>query len=75
LLAKIHDRMPIIMPSERWDAWLDPSLTDKETIRALMTVYPAGLMDEFAVSTLVNKVQNNSIDLITPLETPIVDSV
>jgi putative SOS response-associated peptidase YedK len=75
LLARIHDRMPIIMPPERWDAWLDPALTDKETINGLMTTYPADLMDEHAVSTLVNRVQNNTIDLITPLETPIVDSV
>jgi putative SOS response-associated peptidase YedK len=75
LLDKIHDRMPIIMPPDRWDAWLDPSLVDKETIQGLMTVYPAGLMDRYAVSTLVNKVQNDSIDLITPLKTPIVDSL
>jgi putative SOS response-associated peptidase YedK len=73
LLARIHDRMPIIMPSDRWDAWLDTALTDKETIKGLMTVYPADLMEEYAVSTLVNKVQNNSIDLITPLVSPIVD--
>jgi putative SOS response-associated peptidase YedK len=54
---------------------LDPTLTDKETITGLMTIYPADLMDEYAVSTLVNKVQNNSVDLIRPLETPIVDSL
>ena len=75
LVAKIHDRMPIIMPPDRWDEWLDPTVTDKETIKAMMTVYPAALMDEYAVSTLVNKVQNNSIDLLTPLETPIVDGL
>ncbi len=75
LLEKIHDRMPIIMPPDRWDAWLDPTLTDKETVKNLMSVYPAERMDEYAVSTLVNKVQNNSIDLIKPLETPIVESL
>jgi putative SOS response-associated peptidase YedK len=75
LLERIHDRMPIIMPPQRWDAWLDTSLTDKETVKELMTVYPADLMDEYAVSTLVNKVQNNSIDLITRLDTPIVDGL
>jgi putative SOS response-associated peptidase YedK len=74
LLAKIHDRMPIIMPPDLWDVWLDPSMIDKETIKGLMTVYPADQMGEYAVSTMVNKVQNNSIDLITPLKTPIVDS-
>ena len=70
LLEKIHDRMPVIMPPDRWDAWLDPSLDDKETIKALIDVYPAELMAEYPVSTLVNKVQNNTIDLLKPLDMP-----
>lgn len=70
LLEKIHDRMPVIMPRDRWDAWLDPSLNDKETIKTLMDVYPADLMAEYPVSTLVNKVQNNTADLLKPLDMP-----
>ncbi len=66
LLDKIHDRMPVMMPENRWGAWLDPDLTDKEAVQALMDVYPADLMSEYAVSTLVNKVQNNTPDLLTP---------
>ena len=27
-LDRLHDRMPFVVPRERWDAWLDPSLTD-----------------------------------------------
>ncbi len=23
-LANVHDRMPLILPRDRWDAWLDP---------------------------------------------------
>jgi len=70
LLDKIHDRMPVIMPEDNWDAWLDPAHTDKESIKALMGVYPAELMAEYPVSTLVNKVQNNTADLLTPIEVP-----
>jgi putative SOS response-associated peptidase YedK len=70
LLENIHDRMPVIMPRDRWDAWLDPSLDDREAIKALMDVYPAELMAEYPVSTLVNKVQNNTADLLKPLEMP-----
>jgi len=72
LLADIHDRMPIVMPADRWDAWLDPA-TDIDTLKSLMTVYPANLMNEHAVSSLVNKVANDTIDLIRPLDTPAVD--
>ncbi|NHZ70957.1 MAG: hypothetical protein GWP18_04880 [Proteobacteria bacterium] len=72
LLSDIHDRMPVIMPSDRWDAWLDPD-TSLEAAKQLVTVYPADLMEEYAVSTLVNKVANDTLDLITPLDTPAVD--
>ena len=70
LIDKLHDRMPVIMAPDRWDAWLDPSLNEKDLIKDLMAVYPAELMVEYPVSTLVNKVQNNTVDLITPLEMP-----
>jgi putative SOS response-associated peptidase YedK len=72
LLGTIHDRMPIIIPEGNWEAWLDPDNADKEAIRALMTTYPADLMAEHPVSTLVNKVANNTADLLTPLVTPAV---
>ncbi len=70
LIESLHDRMPVIMPEANWGAWLDPELTDKESIKALMGVYPAELMAEHPVSTLVNKVQNNTPDLLTPIEIP-----
>jgi putative SOS response-associated peptidase YedK len=65
--------MPVVMPSDRWDAWLDPG-TDVDTVKSLMSVYPGDLMDEYAVSTLVNKVANNTSDLLRPLDTPAVES-
>ena len=73
LLSKIHDRMPIIIPEGSWEAWLDPDNADKEAVRALMGTYPADLMAEHPVSTLVNKVSNNTADLLTPLETSAFD--
>jgi putative SOS response-associated peptidase YedK len=27
-MALIHDRMPLVLPPETWDAWLDPSVRD-----------------------------------------------
>lgn len=70
LIDKLHDRMPVIMPPDRWDTWLDRDLTDKDAVKDLMGVYPAELMSEYAVSTLVNKVQNNTPDLLAPLNMP-----
>ena len=73
LLSNIHDRMPIIIPDTDWKAWLDTDNTDREAIRSLMGTYPSDLMAEYPVSTLVNKVANNTPDLLTRLETPAID--
>lgn len=74
LLENIHDRMPVIVPAERWDEWLDPSNRDVEALRALLDIYPASALAEYPVSTLVNSVANDTPDLIAPLDTPAVDA-
>jgi putative SOS response-associated peptidase YedK len=74
LLAPIHDRMPVILPEEVWEEWLDPDNDDVDEVARLLTTYPAGLMEEHAVSTLVNSVANDSPELIAPLTTPAVDA-
>ena len=70
MMKEIHDRMPVILPPESWDTWLDRDNTDVEALNGLMTSYPSELLTEYAVSTLVNKVANNTPDLLTPLTTP-----
>lgn len=35
-LGRIHDRMPMLVEPQGWDAWLDPELTDPEEVRALL---------------------------------------
>jgi len=55
-LARIHSRMPVFMPLERWSTWLDPQNRELETLINLMrTLEPAkGLISkawlEFTVS-------------------------
>ena len=31
-LADIHDRMPLILPRELWDEWLDPTRTGDQEL-------------------------------------------
>lgn len=73
LLEPIHDRMPVILPPDRWDTWLDRTVVDVDVVQSLVDVYPEANLVEHAVSTLVNSVRNNTPDLLTPLETPAVD--
>ena len=73
LMEPIHDRMPIILPPDTWDTWLDRDYEDVEALQSMLRSYPAEEMRAVAVSTLVNKVANNSPELITPLTTGAVD--
>ncbi|MQA96166.1 MAG: SOS response-associated peptidase [Streptosporangiales bacterium] len=69
-LGRIHDRMPMFVEGDKWDAWLDPTLTDPELVRPLLV--PAGQrgLTAYAVSTAVNNVRNNSRELLEPLPNP-----
>lgn len=63
-LADIHDRMPLIVPEDDWDTWLDP---DAPADTAVLTNPPdvRGIALR-EVSTLVNSVRNNGPQLIEP---------
>jgi len=65
-LGRIHDRMPMIVERERWDAWLDPALTETDTVRGLLTPAMAGTMEAYPVSKAVNNVKNNGPELMEP---------
>ncbi|MFB4312577.1 SOS response-associated peptidase [Actinomadura sp. 21ATH] len=66
-LGRIHDRMPMVVERERWDAWLDPDLTDTERVRGLLVPAMSGTMTAQPVSKAVNNVRNNGPELIKPL--------
>lgn len=66
-LGRIHDRMPMIVHPDRWDAWLDPELTDPDLVRGLLAPAMAGTMEAYPVSTAVNNVRNNGPELIKPI--------
>jgi len=67
LLRPVHDRMPVILPKEDEDRWLDPAAHDKNRLLALLRPYPAGKMRAHDVSPRVNTPANDSSDNIKPL--------
>ena len=40
MMSSIHDRMPVLLPREAWDDWLDPELDDREYLRSLLRAPP-----------------------------------
>jgi len=67
LVARIHDRMPAILPEGGWDRWLDPGFGDLRALLAMLRGAAAGPLAEHAVSTLVNDVKNNYPECVEPL--------
>ncbi len=65
VVSAVHDRMPVILPREAEDAWLDPSAADG-ALRALLVPYP-GVMEAVPVSTAVNNPRNDGPELLTPV--------
>jgi len=59
LMRPIHDRMPVILPEEAYDTWLDPD-TDAKRLESLLSPYPAGEMAADPISTVVNNVRNET---------------
>ena len=66
LVGRLHDRMPVVLPRDAWDRWLDTSNGDPDALRSLLVPAGGGLV-EHAVSTLVNDVKNNYAECIAPL--------
>jgi putative SOS response-associated peptidase YedK len=66
-LVGVHDRMPMVLPTDRWSDWLDPGQRDPEAIRAMLAPPVAGRFVAVPVSTRVNAVSNNGPELLDPL--------
>jgi putative SOS response-associated peptidase YedK len=67
-LAPIHDRMPVILPDDAIDTWLDPNFQDVPALQSLLRPYPDDLLRAYPVSRLVNDVRNDGPQLVFPLE-------
>lgn len=63
-IADIHDRMPVIVPPEAFNMWLDCASVDVETALALAAPAPEGLLEAYEVSTDVNRTANDNPKLI-----------
>ncbi|MDO9597025.1 MAG: SOS response-associated peptidase [Azoarcus sp.] len=66
LIRPIHDRMPVIIRPENYDAWLDPELVDAAAVRSLASPYPADLMEKYPVGRAVGNPRAQGPELIEP---------
>jgi putative SOS response-associated peptidase YedK len=66
-LSAVHDRMPVILPREAWDTWLDPENHDVDALQKLLVPAPPDAVAWYPIRTLVNKPQNNFAELLEPV--------
>ena len=65
VVAPVHDRMPLVVPREHFDRWLDPA-TPVARLLAMLVPYPAAEMEAVRVGRAVGNVRNEGPGLIEP---------
>lgn len=69
LMEDIHNRMPVILPTEAYETWLQPGeVADSETLTEYLVPYPESEMSAYPVSTAVNNPRNESPACVQPLK-------
>ncbi|BBE24525.1 hypothetical protein MN0502_34080 (plasmid) [Arthrobacter sp. MN05-02] len=67
-LGHIHDRTPVIIPSDLQDQWLDPTMTERDQVQHFIdTILEPNLVPRI-VGKEVGSVSNNGPQLVTAVE-------
>lgn len=67
LVASIHTRMPVVLPREDEEVWLDDD-AGPVVWKSLLKPYPSDDMSAYRVSTQVNSPANDKPSVIEPIE-------
>ncbi len=65
-LHAIHTRMPVVIPPEAFDMWLDCAAINAMTAATLLVPAPEDFFSAHEISTAVNRVANDAPDLLAP---------
>jgi putative SOS response-associated peptidase YedK len=68
LMMPIHERIPVILPPDDFDLWLDPEVHDEKNLAALLRPLDSKIMTAYPISTQVNNPKNDVAACIEPLE-------
>ncbi len=68
LVAALHDRMPVILPPEQFEAWLDCEKTTPETAQAMLLPAADDLLESIEMHPKINDSRRDEPGLQEPLE-------
>jgi len=63
-LGEIHERMPVIVPPDAFNLWLDCANVDVETALTLVAPAPDAMLEAYEVSSAVNRTANDNPALV-----------
>jgi putative SOS response-associated peptidase YedK len=69
-MADLHDRMPVLVPDDAWDRWLQPAPAEPDELLAMLQPSDEIALRIYAVNRYVNDVRRDGPELIEPLEVP-----
>jgi putative SOS response-associated peptidase YedK len=64
----VHNRMPLILKPEAYDAWLDPGNKEPDKIEKVLKESSVKELKRYPVSKLVNQAGNNKKECMEPLK-------
>jgi putative SOS response-associated peptidase YedK len=67
MIVAIHDRMPVILDSDDWPAWLGEVPANDNELKALLKPYPSERMAMWPVDRKVGNVKNEGRELAEPV--------
>jgi len=63
LLEPVHDRMPVILPEDKYQLWLNEEVSPTE-LKKLLEPYSSDEMQSYPVSSQVNYTETDNEDLV-----------
>lgn len=67
VVAKLHDRMPVILREDDYGRWLGEEAANAETLKSLLRPYPDQEMEFYPVTRKVGNPRFNSPECLEPI--------
>ena len=67
LMAKIHNRMPVVLEKKNEKVWIDPSVDDEKLLQSFLNPHPSKKMKCYPVSRFVNSPKNDTPKCVDPI--------
>jgi putative SOS response-associated peptidase YedK len=71
LMARLHDRQPVILPAAAIDAWFDPERRDAASLSDLLEPNDPAELEALPIGTAVNRPGNEGPELLEPQGEPL----